>query len=274
VQIDSDTEQIRALEEALRNTENNAAQGTALRSDVLQAQAALAQARYSLASDQNARINSREQLNYQLARDVDTDFAVEVLPPVSQDEMSLADARATALKERPELREAQLQEQKADLAVRQEKATYIPELNAQFTYLSFQNISFLPQNAATVGLSLQWKSPWDWGYRRANIAGLRDAAKQQVLSTEDTTQQITVDIDQKFRALAQARLLVEVASVAKQASAEQLRNVENQFQEHTAFLSDVLKQAAQDRQQSETYTQALTTFWNARAALDQSLGRD
>jgi multidrug efflux pump subunit AcrB len=131
VQIDSDTEQIRALEEALRNTENNAAQGTALRSDVLQAQAALAQARYNLASDQNARINSREQLNYQLARDVDTDFAVEVLPPVEQDEMSLADARATALKQRPELREARLQEQKADLAIRQEKMSdlqniYVP----------------------------------------------------------------------------------------------------------------------------------------------------
>jgi outer membrane protein len=124
-----------------------------LRSDVLQAQAALAQARYNLASDQNARINSREQLNYQLARDVDTDFAVEVLPPVEQDEMSLADARATALKQRPELREARLQEQKADLAIRQEKSTYIPEIDAQFTYLSFQNISFLPQNAATLGLS-------------------------------------------------------------------------------------------------------------------------
>ncbi|MEG9435783.1 TolC family protein [Edaphobacter sp. HDX4] len=274
VQIDSDQAQVQALEEAFRVTKNSAAQGHALQSDELKAESSLVQARYSLDSDRNAMTNAREQLNNLLGRDLDTDFTVEELPPASPEEISLTDARAAALKQRPELREAMLQEKKAELAVKQEKAGYIPDISAQITYLSAQNVSFLPQSFATAGVSLQWKNPWDWGNRHTNIVGLRDAAKQQSLSTDETTQQVTMNVDQTFRALALARQLVEAASLARQASAEQLRETQNQFRQHTALLSDVLKQAAEDHVQSQNYAQALTAYWNARAAFDQALGRD
>jgi outer membrane protein TolC len=74
--------------------------------------------------------------------------------------------------------------------------------------------------------------------------------------------------------LKEARLLVDAAALSKDASAESLRNVSNQFQQHEALLSDVLKQAADDQNQSENYTQALGSYWTARADFDRALGRD
>jgi len=62
----------------------------------------------------------------------------------------------------------------------------------------------------------------------------------------------------------QARLLVGASALSKDASAESLRNVTNQFQENEVLLSDVLQQAAEDQKQSQNYMQALGAYWTAR----------
>jgi outer membrane protein len=272
--LEADASQQKALEETLRTVENNVAQGVELAADKLQAKASLTQELYTRAKDEDALVSAKEQLNMLLARDTDTDFSVEPLPMATDEELHLPEARATALKQRPEIQLSKLQVDKAKLDVRQERAGYIPDVNAQLTYVGFQNVDFLPKNAAVAGFSLSWTNPWDWGNRKANIESLRDATKQQVLSAEDTAQQVTLDIDQKFRTLKEARLLVDAATLSKDASAESLRNVSNQFQQHEALLSDVLKQAADDQKQSENYTQALGSYWTARADFDRALGRD
>jgi outer membrane protein len=274
VQLEEDASQQKALEEALRTIENNLTQGTALEAERLQAKASLTQQLYTRTKDEDALVSAKEQLNMLLARDVDTEFSVEPLPAPSEEELNLAQARATALAHRPEIRLAKLQIEKANLDVLQEKAGYIPDVNAQLTYVGFQNVNFLPKNAAIAGFSLSWTNPWDWGNRRANIASLRDVTKQEVLSSDDTSQQVTLDVGQRYRSLRESRLLVDAAEVAKQASAENLRNITNQFRQHEALLSDVLRQAAVDRTQSGNYAQALGTYWTARADFDHALGRD
>src|SRR5260370_24991443 len=209
-----------------------------------------------------------------LARDTDTDFSVEPLPMATDEELHLPEARATALKQRPEIQLSKLQVDKAKLDVREERAGYIRDLNAQLTYVGFQNVDFLPKNAAVAGFSLNWNNPWDWGNRKANIESLRDVTEQQVLSAEDTAQQVTLDIDQKFRTLKEARLLLDAAALSKDASAESLRNVSNQFRQHEALLSDGLKQAADDQNQSANYTQAPGSYCTAPADFDRALGMD
>jgi outer membrane protein TolC len=263
-QLIADETQEKALEEALRIAENNFVQGTALEADKLQAKAALTQERYTNAKDEDALLSAKEQLNLLLARDVDTEISVEHLAPSTVEEINLSEARTTALKQRPEIRLAKLQLDKANLDVRQEKAGYIPDVNAQLTYIGFQNVEFLPKNVAVAGFSLSWRNPWDWGKRKANLTSLRDVTKQQILTADDITQQVTLDVDQKFRALRQARLLVGASALSKDASAESLRNVTNQFQENEVLLSDVLQQAAEDQKQSQNYMQALGAYWTAR----------
>jgi outer membrane protein TolC len=272
--LDTDRDQKKSLTEVAREVDNSVGQGTALRAESLQAHSALAQLRYTEEKDEDALLNAKEQLNLLLARDVDTSFEVEPLLPMDDEESDLDTARTTALRERPEIRLAQLQIDKANLDVRQEKANYIPVVNAEISYRGFRGEDFLPKTDITTGISLRWQNPWDWGNRKARINSLRDVSKQQKLSCEDRQQQVLLDVDQKFRSLKEARLLVSAGEAAKDASAENLRNVSNQFRQHTALLSDVLRQAVDDRKQSEAYTQALGAYWTARADFDRALGRN
>jgi outer membrane protein TolC len=274
VKVATDSSQLKYLEEAQAITNHNVEQGIALAADSLDAKTAVAQQRYGLLKDSDALSTAREQLNILMARNIDEPFTVEPMAAPSGEESELAVARATALRQRPEIREAKLQVEKANLDVRREKAEYLPNVSAQVTYVGFQNIDFLPTNMVTAGLSLEWENPWDWGRRRAKLAGLRDASKQQSLTAEDAMDKVLFDVNRKYRALQEARLLVEAAEVAKQASAERLRVVTNQFKQQSALLADVLKQSANDSQQAANLSQALATFWNARADFDLALGND
>jgi len=272
--VDTDRSQLKSLEEAQAVASHNVDQGTALNADSLDAKSAVAQQRYGLLKDSDALESAREQLNILLGRALDEPFSVEAMTAPSGEEADLAEARATALRQRPEIREAKLQVEKAQLDLRREKAEYLPDVSAQITYVGFQNIDFLPTNMVTAGLSLEWENPWDWGRRRAQLAGLRDASKQQRLTAEDATDKVLLDVSRKYRALQEARLLVEVAEAAKVASAERLRVVTDQYKQQSALLADVLKQTANDSQQAANLSQALAAFWNARADFDLALGND
>jgi outer membrane protein TolC len=274
VKVSADRNQLKFLEEALAIATHNVEQGTALGADSLDAKSAVAQQRYGLLKDTDALTMAREQLNLLLARNIDESFTVEPMAAPSGEEADLAAARSSALRQRPEIREAKLQVEKANLDIRREKAEYLPDVSAQVTYVGFQNIEFLPTNMVTAGLSLEWENPWDWGRRRAKLAGLRDAGKQQSLTAEDATDKVLLDVSQKYRALQEARMLVDAATAAKEASAERLRVVTDQFKQQSALLADVLKQAANDSQQAGNLSQALAAFWNARADFDLALGND
>ena len=274
VKVSADRDQLKFLEEALAIATHNVEQGTALSADSLDAKTAVAQQRYGLLKDSDALTMAREQLNLLLARNIDEPFAVEPMAAPSGEETDLAAARATALRQRPEIRQTQLQVEKANLDIRREKAEYLPDVSAQVTYVGFQNIEFLPTNMVTAGLSLEWENPWDWGRRKAKLAGLRDASKQQSLTAEEATDKVLLDVSQKYRALQEARMLVDAATAAKEASAERLHVVTNQFKQQSALLADVLKQAANDSQQAGNLSQALAAFWNARADFDLALGND
>jgi outer membrane protein TolC len=274
VKVDADRSQLKFLEEAQAVAGHNVEQGTALSADSLDAKSAVAQQRYGLLKDSDALESAREQLNILLARNVDEPFSVEAMAAPSSEEAALAEAREIALRQRPEIREAKLQAEKSNLDIRREKAEYLPDVSAQLTYVGFQNIDFLPTNMITAGLSLEWENPWDWGRRRAKLAGLRDASKQQSLNAEDAQDKVLLDVSRRLRALREARLLVDAAEAAKDASAERLRVVADQYKQQSALLADVLKQTANDSQQAENLSQALAAFWNARADFDLALGND
>jgi outer membrane protein TolC len=274
VEVATGRSQLKYLEEALAVASHNIEQGTALSADGLEAKSAVAQQSYSLLKDSDALATAREQMNLLLSRGVDEPFSVEPMSAPSDEEADLAAARATALLQRTEIREAKLQVEKAQLDMRREKAEYLPDVSAQVNYVGFQNIAFLPTNMVTAGISLEWDSPWDWGRRKAKLAGLRDAGKQKSLTAEDAADKVLLDVSRKYRAVQEARLLVAAAEAAKEASAERLRVVNDQFKQQSALLADVLKQAANDSQQAENLSQALAAFWNARADFDLALGND
>ena len=182
-------------------------------------------------------------------------------------------ARKKALEQRPELREAHLQTKIAEMDVRRERAKYIPDLGAQVGYLGFQNMNFLPQNAGYVGFVFQWQ-PFDWGYKKHRIAELKATTEQKELTEQDAEQRVLLEVEDKFRKLQEARMLLDAQADQREAEQVRFREVTNRYNQQAALLSDLLQQQAAIAQAEAQYQQALAGVWTARAEFDKAIGTE
>ena len=276
-QTQAQTESAKANEKYLAEleveTNRNLAQQAALKGDSLSVKAQLSQQRYQLLNLRDTMDNQEESMNHLLGRDLNTPFAVELQPLPAPEELDIDAARKQALEQRPEVHQALLQTRKAETAVRLERAKYIPDVSATFSYVTLPNVSFAPQNVLHAGFLLQWQ-PFDWGQKKHQTASLRDAAKQATLTGQDTEQQVILDVNAKFRALTEARALLDATALSQEAEREKLRVMTNRYRDKAALLSDVLQQQMAVTTADTNYQKAVAGFWGAKASFDRALGRE
>ena len=103
--LDSADAAVKQYEETDRVTLQYIAQEVVLKSESLEVKAKLAQAKYQVVDLQNTLQTQKEHLNDLLARDLETDFRTEQVPPISLEETDLKFAQQTALAQRPEIQE-------------------------------------------------------------------------------------------------------------------------------------------------------------------------
>ncbi len=272
-QIASAEANVKYLVDLQAETDRNLAEQTALKGDSLAVKAKLSQQRYQLLTLRDSLESQKESLNQLLGRDLNSEFSVEVQPMPAGAEIDIAAARQEALSQRAEIRESRLQTKKAEVEVRRQRAEYIPDFSAHFTYFSMPNVSFLPQNILQTGFLLQWQ-PFDWGQKRHKIESLKDSVKQTALAGQDAEQQVMVDVKAKFRKLAEARALLDTSTLTQEAEREKMRVVANRYGQKAALLSDILQQEAAVAQADADYQKALAAFWSAKASFDYALGRN
>jgi len=268
------TEQALALYRELdRTLEVRVAQKVALRADSLDVQFRLAKEELTRTTYQNTLASQKEQLNQLLGRDVRTDFVVEPVTELSIAEVDVDAARTRALENRPDLREARLKVEQADLDRRLKKADRIPELSVAVSYSSYFNIDVMPTNLATAGLQLKWE-PFDWGRKGHELAAKTHTVTQARLAVRDTEDRIIVDVNNRFRTLSEKRALLNVARMAQATSREKLRVKTNQYQVQAALLPDVLQLRTEQASSDDQYQQALLAFWTAKADFENAIGEE
>jgi len=267
-------EQVIALyREIDRTLQVRVAQQVALRSDALDVRVRLAQAEFAKTTRQNNLASQKEQLNQLLGRDVRTSFEVEEVSVVSLLDVDLTAAQARALENRPDIREAQLALQRADLNRRLAAADRIPDISLAASYSSNFNMDVLPRNLATVGLQFKWE-PFDWGRKGHEVASRTRAVQQARLSLRDAQDRAVLEVNNRFRILTEKRALLVVAEMAQSAAREKLRVKTNQFQVQAALLPDVLQVRAEVADVDDRYQQALLAFWTAKADFERAVGED
>ena len=268
------TEQALALYRELdRTLEVRVAQKVALRADSLDVRFRLAKEELTRTTYQNTLASQKEQLNQLLGRDVRTDVVVEPVTELSIAEVDLDAARTRALENRPDLREARLKVEQADLDRRLKKADRIPELSVAVSYSSYFNIDVMPTNLATAGLQLKWE-PFDWGRKGHELAAKTHTVTQARLAVRDTEDRIIVDVNNRFRTLSEKRALLNVARMAQATSREKLRVKTNQYQVQAALLPDVLQLRTEQASSDDQYQQALLAFWTAKADFENAIGEE
>jgi outer membrane protein TolC len=255
-------------------TSNYVLQEVALKGDLLDTRTRLARTQQQEILLKNQEAAGKEQLNQLLGREVLTEFEVQPVLEASGDELDLAEARARALKDRPEIRQAHLRHWQAEQDLRAKKAEYIPDISAEFNSLTLMNYgSFLPVQSMSVGLSLSWE-PFDWGRKRHESAEKQRTVEQARLARKEAESQVLVDINDKYRQLRYRQAELRVARLAQETAIENLRVMKNKYVVQAALVKDVLQAQVSLEQSNADYQQALTSFWNARADFERALGVD
>lgn len=271
--LDTTDQAIALYRELDRTLEVRVAQKVALRSDALDVQFRLAKEQLTRTTYENTLANQKEQLNQLLGRDVRTDFVVEPVSTLSISEIDLNAARTRALDNRPDVREARLKVEQADVDRRAKKAERIPDLSVAVSYSSYFNIDVMPTNLATAGVQLKWE-PFDWGRKGRELASKTHAVEQARLTVRDVEDKVVVDVNTRFRTLAEKRALLNVAQMAQATSREKLRVKTNQYQVQAALLPDVLGLRAEQASSDDNYQQALLAFWTAKADFENAVGEE
>jgi len=264
---------VKQYEETDRVATDYLRQESVLKSDSLEAKAKLAQSRYQVVQLRDTLQTQKEQLNELLARDLDTPFRTEQVPPITPTEMDLKTARRTALQQRPEVKEAEIDTQRAEYDRKLSRAKYIPDVGAAIHYLDPINTAFLPQNILSAGLELKW-DPFDWGGRRDEVKQKDVSIQQSHYQLQETQAQVMLDVDNTFRKLQESRALLDVSQAGRDAANEKLREISDQFKQSSVLMRDLLQQQAAAANAEHEYEQSLLSFWNAKAAFEKALGEE
>jgi outer membrane protein len=259
-----------------RTTSEYVAQQTVLKAEALDVKARLARALYTVAQLRNALASQTEQLNVLLGRDLaaTVDVADLTIPEASSAaDVTLAAARANALANRPEVRQARLKIDQADLDRRAKRSEFVPDVSLSFTYLSPFNIEFLPKNIAALGVSGTWE-PFDWGRKSRELAAKMTVVSQARLALSDIDAQVQADVGRRWRAFDEARLLIAAGRAALDAAEERLRVAKDRFGNDAALLKDVLQAQAALADADQAYQQGLAAFWTAWSDLQRATGED
>jgi outer membrane protein TolC len=269
--LDATGEALALYRELDRTVANRVAQKVSLQSDGLDVRLRLAEAELSRTMLGNTLASQKEQLNQLLGRDVTTRFEVEPASAVATFAVDIAAVRTRALADRPDVREARLKVEQAELDRRVTSAARIPDVSLAVSYTSNFNIDALPRNLAVVGVQFKWE-PFDWGRRKREVAAKSQIVSQAKLAVREAEDRATVEINTRFRKLAESKAYLEVVDMARGVAREKLRVATNRYQVQAALLTDVLDLRSRLADSDSRYQDALMAFWTARAEFEQAIG--
>jgi len=260
----------RLLAELGRVVSNRVVQQVALKADSLDVDARVAQNEVTQVSLRHAIASSKEQLNQLLGRDLATDFDVE---PVWQAAGISTDNSERGPQERPDVQQARLRVDQADLAVRRAKADFLPEINLVVQSITPINIDGAPGNITSAGVQVKWE-PFDWGRKARTVAARRLDLQRASQAEHDTEVAAQLEINRAGRAVEEAFATLKAAALTQNVSRERVRIRATQYQTQAVLLSDVLQAQASLAESTNQYQRAVLSLLSAHADLDHAIGED
>lgn len=264
---------IKACMEIERVIKSHAVERTVLQSDSLEV-------RTRLLSEQERGVTLRhglqaqeEQMNLLLGRDLGTEFEVAPVSEAEPVELDLAQSRARAFEQRPELKQAMLSVQQAEYSRRSKKSEYIPDVSAFVNYVSPFSISFVPKHIATAGIQVKWE-PFDWGRKRIEVQDRELALDQSQQKLQELKAQVALEVGVKYRKLEESRLHLQVTHLNQETTQEKTRVMVVKYSEQAALLRDVLEHQSKLAEANHQYQEALLSYWTAKADFARAIGEE
>lgn len=271
--FDANERSIDLLQELNRVVAARLVQQVALKSDALATESKLARAEVTRLELRQAIDTRKEQLNQLIGRDVRTAFKVSAVPESVMPTITIEAAQARAVDARPDVRQARLALEQAELARRVAKTDYLPDVNLTASYVVPMNIDGAPGHIASTALQFRWE-PFDWGRKGRALASKSLEVEQAHNNVRDAEDRAALDISAKVRALETARARLKALRIAGDAAHESARISLMQYGAHAALFSDVLQTQSSAADADHQIQQALATFWAAQADLERAMAED
>ncbi len=271
--LDAVEHHLTLLRELRDQTSHYVRTGTALEGDLLDVKARLLQAEYDQVSLSGPLATQKEQLNSLLGRPIETNFRVEAALEASAIP-ELTSARQKAVGARPEIEQARLKIQAAELDWKKKKSEFIPDVSLAVNYYSAFNMSSsLPKNIAIAGVQTSFE-PFDWGRRRKEMAQKLNAVAQARLTLRDVEDKVRIEVGSAYRKMQEARVLLSASRASQESTLESVRLAKARFRHDAALLKTVLSAQADLAQANDRTQKALIAYWSARADLEMAMGED
>jgi len=256
----------------LDESQQEAHDGSALKSDVIQSRAALLQSEQALLSVDLQISDLKAELNDLLGLPIDTTVMLSPLEPASFPDMSRDESLGMAMNENPQIAAATESVEQAKAALKAAKSAYIPDISL-FARHSYQNgVPFLVHNFGTFGAQLNYDI-FDFGKRRAIVRQREAQLAQAQENVERLKESVSVEIQQSLNKVERTKQMVEVASEVVKLRTEGERIAENQVTQGAILVSARRQASAASYKAQAEMLQAQLNHLLAQAELEQTIGR-
>jgi len=263
----------RTLSEAvLKQAENQKAAGTGTGIEITRARVQLANDRQRLLVAENGRRAAGLQLLRAVGLRLDTELVLtDKLQYVAVDAVTMEQAKAQALKERPDLEAQQERESSARLSASATKLERLPTVAAFGDYgssgVGFDN----SMPTRTIGISVRVPL-FDGGRRDARRAESASQYRAEKVKTNDLKEQIELDVRLALDTLRSAEEQVKVSKEGLDLAENELAQARRRYEAGVAIGVEVTDAQSRLERARDNQTDALYNYNVGRIDLAQAMG--
>ncbi len=266
--------QERVLERAKRLLEAAEAgykAGTAAKLDVLRAQVQVRNAEVDLLAAQNQERVAMLTLRNLMG--VNEDFVFEIAEPTEEryEPPSLTESLAQALRQRPEVREAEWQQKSAEAAKQLARINSLPIVNISGSYNRYPSTTRITDKEWALSLIVSYPI-FDGGRVRAELEQAKLQVEQSELNLKRTIDNIKLQVQQAYTNWQNAIERLSAAQEAVKEASETARLTEEAYKAGAASLLDVINSQVALAQAENQEIQARYDLYRAIYALRHALG--
>jgi outer membrane protein len=268
---------VRQLQENLKVAENFYRVGLSPKIDVLDAETRLADAELQLIRATNDVAVAKANFNTVLRQPVDTLVEVEDILSTARYEKSYEQSQETALKYRPEVRDAETQVSSAEQQITFAKSGYYPTISFAANYYRLgdtpgvEGSQFTEREAWDVGAIATW-TLFEWGKTRYAVFQQEARLRQAKEALEKVKDSVRLDVKNGYLTLQAAYDAIAVARKAVVSAEENFRISTERYKEQVATATEVLDAQTRLTQAKSNYTNTIAIFNVQRARLIRAMG--
>ncbi len=247
--------------------------GMIAKNQLLEAEVNLAQMQQNLTTARTSYDLARTGLGILIGKNETELVEVQGELEVATIELSLEDCVQNGLRDRPDVRIAQIQNEMARRAVKLERASWVPHVALIGTYTRETGSFSSDEEILSLTIGATWTF-WEWGKKYYNVRSSKAMSRAASENLRMVRDMAILGIKQAYLKILQAHANVNTARASLSSAEENLRVVQARFDQQMETSFDVLKAQTLLTQAETNEISAMADYMTAKAELDRAMGLD